>query len=486
MSVQPNILLITTDQQRWDTIAAAGHPHIRTPHLNWLLESGIHFRRAYTDSPVCVPARATLLTGRHFLSLYPTHGNWGQPTTPAPALTLPALLKQIGYQTKSVGKLHHTPVRESYGWDQAEILEDYYLEMKAHPERGVPMDHGLGQNEMEPGFATVHESHTLTHWITNRAIQFLETRDSSRPFALNVGFSKPHPPFDPCLPYWLMYQNTPMPDPVLGDWSADPDRIAPGLMGPTWQLNGADRFPAHLIREVRRAYCALITQIDYNLGLLFSRLRELGLLENTLILFTADHGEMLGDHHMGAKTTFLEGAAHIPLIVRPPQGPGFERYQGLRANWSGALACLADVAPTCLAAAGLPVPPEARMDGLDLIEIARGRQHRDRLIGCCAAFSAVIEDRWKYIFCEQGGAELLFDLVADPLECQNRAEDPSAAGELERLRGLLSSALERAGHPAAGRGRPRSTQPAPGRAEVRAHSWPGFHHAWHTDHDVLH
>jgi len=483
---QPNILLITTDQQRWDTIAAAGNPHIRTPHLNWLLESGIHFRRAYTDSPVCVPARATLLTGRHFLSLYPSHGNWGQPTTPAPGFTLPSLLKQAGYQTKSVGKLHHHPVRESYGWDNAEILQDYYTEMKAHPERGVPMDHGLGQNEMEPGFSTVHESHSLTHWTVNRAIRFLENRDASRPFALNIGFSKPHPPFDPCLPYWLMYQNAEMPDPVLGDWSRDPESIAPGLMAPTWHLNGADRFSPALVREVRRAYYALITQIDYNLGLLFSRLRELGLLDNTLIVFSADHGEMLGDHHMGAKTTFLEGSAHIPLIVRPPQGPGFEHYEGLRGNWSGSLACLADIAPTCLAAAGTPPPPEARMDGIDLVEIARGHKHRERLFGCCADFTAVIEDRWKYLFCEKGGSELLFDLVADPGETQNRMGDPASAEEHVRLRGLLAEKLADAGHPAAPQGKLRATGPAISRAEYRTRAWPGYHHAWHTPEDVLH
>lgn len=481
---QPNILIITTDQQRWDTIAAAGNPCIRTPHLNWLMESGIHFRRAYSDSPVCVPARATLLTGRHFLDLRPHQGDWGQPTTTRPTHTLPALLKQAGYQTKSVGKLHHHPERQGYGWDNPEILQDYYLDMQTHPDRGFPLGHGLGQNEMEPAFATVPEAHTLTHWITRRAIHFIESRDASRPFALNVGYSKPHPPFDPCLTYWLMYQNAPVPEPILGSWSSDPDSIHPGLMGPTWMLNGADRFSPDLIREIRRAYYALITQIDYNLGLLLSRLRELGLLENTLILFTSDHGEMLGDHHMGAKTTFLEGSAHVPLILRPPSGPGHERYQNLRGNWSGALACLADIAPTCLAAAGLP--PAEEMTGLDLIDLAAGRRHRSRIFGNCGPFSAVIEDRWKYIFSEDGGAELLFDLVADPGERTNLATDPHTADELLRLRALLADELSRTGHPAAGPKRPQPLRQAPTRAEVRARAWPGFHHPWHTSHDVLH
>lgn len=141
-------------------------------------------------------------------------------------------------------------------------------------------------------------NHMLTphlNWLVESGIRFLETRDHSRPFCLYLGFSKPHPPFDPPANYWALYQNTTVPDPVYGDWSADRENLPPGLMTPTWSSNGIDSWSIERIRDARRAYYALITQIDYQLGLLLGRLRELGELDNTTILFTSDHGEMLGD-----------------------------------------------------------------------------------------------------------------------------------------------------------------------------------------------
>jgi len=338
---------------------------------------------------------------------------------------------------------------------------------------------------MQPALSTVEERYSLTHWTVDRAITFLEQRDPDRPFLLNLGFSKPHPPFDPCLAYWLQYQHATMPAPWRGDWSADPAQIAPGWLGPTWQLNGADRFSPELIRDIRRAYYALITQIDYNLGLLFARLRERGELDNTLILFTSDHGEMLGDHHLGAKTLFLEGAAHVPMLVRPPSGPGFERYADLRGTRCEALVCLADVLATCTAAAG--TGPGAAHDGLDLIALARGETTpREHIFGWCADFTAVIESRYKYLFTETGGSELLFDLQTDPGECHDLIGDPVHAETHRRLRATLAARLHAAGHPAAATGDLRATRSAPTRQQLRTQAWPGFHHPDHTDDDLLH
>ncbi len=289
MSAQrPNLILITTDQQRFDTIARAGNPSILTPHLNWIADTGVLCRRAYTDAPICCAARATMITGLHHRNMGP-YANWGQPTAKDPAQTLPGILTRHGYQTRSVGKVHYNPARCNYGFEHMEILEDYYRFVRQFPERGIPMDHGVGQNEMEPVISTVDESWSLTRWTVNRAIDFLETRDTTRPFFLNVGFSKPHPPYDPCLNYWQLYQNIDLPKPVLGDWSQDVSHIPTGFLNPTWLLNGVDRLGEQVIQQIRRAYYACITQIDYNLGYLFSRLRELNLLDKTLLVFSADH-----------------------------------------------------------------------------------------------------------------------------------------------------------------------------------------------------
>lgn len=304
MGDRPNVLLITTDQQRFDTIHAAGNPHIRTPNLNWLADNGIRCSNAYTDCPVCVPARATIMTGKHGHSM--------------------------GLVTNG-GKMHFNPRRCNHGFEHMEILEDYYRHMAAHPEKGVPMNHGLGQNVMEPGVSTVDETASLTHWTVDRSIDFLETRDDTRPFFLWTSFAKPHPPLDPCRNYWEMYRDRPVPAPVRGDWSAMLDDVPPGFLASSFHLNMCHRFSDDLIADIRRAYYACITQIDYNLGMLFARLRELDLLENTWIMFTSDHGEMLGDHRMGAKSVGMEGSAHIPMLVKPPGGHGSadDRLRGL-------------------------------------------------------------------------------------------------------------------------------------------------------------
>jgi arylsulfatase len=460
---RPNILLITTDQQRFDTLHAAGNPYIRTPHLDWLLESGIHYNRCYADAPVCVTSRATLITGKHWHNLRP-YGNWTTDTAPDPNATLPALLTQSGYQTRAIGKMHYVPARRNYGWEHMEILQDYYRFMARHPERGVPMDHGVGQNEMEPVLSTVREEYSLTHWTVERSIEFLETRDTSRPFFLYTSFSKPHPPFDPCAQYWSLYQNATMPNPVYGDWSQRPEDIPPGFMESTWRLNGVDRFSLDLLRDVRRAYYALITQIDYNLGLLFARLRELGVLENTIILFTSDHGEMLGDHYMGAKSVFLEGSAHIPLIVRPLKG----RMEAQRGSTCNTLANLADIMPTCLSAAGVSVPSD--LEGLDLLAAADGNANRERLFGNYNGHYMVREGNLKYIYTETGGAELLFDIGTDPMELHNLLSAGSHADAHQRLRGTLAAHLNRPDGDL-----PLREGPLPDRRTTRRNSWPGLH-----------
>ena len=479
---QPNILLITTDQQRFDTIHAAvegypGNPYIRTPHLNWLSDNGIRFTRCYSDAPVCIAARTTIMTGRHGYTNRQT-SNAGESLPIDPPHSLPGLLTSAGYQTRAVGKMHFLPNRAHYGFEHMEILEDYYREMAMHPERGRPTDHGLGQNEMEPAIASVEESHSLTHWTVDRSINFLETRDTTRPFFLWTSFSKPHPPFDPTLNYWLLYQNAKVPDPVTGDWSQRVEDLPPGFLQQTYVLNNLDRFSQALIQDIRRAYYALITQIDYNLGLLFARMRELDLLDNTLILFTSDHGEMLGDHHIGAKSVFFEGSAHVPLIVCPPGNPTHVR--GMSCS---ELATLADILPTFCSAADVTIPNDHPIDGLNLLELADGSTNRDTFIGECGEHFAVIEGFHKYIYCLTGGEELLFDLAADPYE----QHDLLAAGRhtdvAESLRERLLLHMQDHHPELIDDGRIRHTKLTP-KAELRGR-WPGFH-SREEPNEVLH
>lgn len=482
-SERPNLLLITTDQQRFDTIHAAGNQAIFTPHLNWLCDTGIRFSRAYADTPVCAPSRATIMTGLHAYH----HGQTTNTSSTSPMArlpTLPGLLTRGGYQTRLIGKAHFHPVRARYGFEHAEILPDYYRWIARQPNAAPPKDHGVGENEMEPVFSTTEERFTQTHWVVERAIDFLETRDDTAPFFLWMSFGKPHPPFDPLARYWNLYDGIDMPEPVFGDWSRAPDAIPAGFMQPTWHLNNAQRFSPAQLRAVRRAYYACITQIDYNLGLLFARLREMRLQENTWIIFTSDHGEMLGDHHMGAKSTFFEGSAHVPLLVRPP-----ERLRDAQRQCGAVddrLACLADVLPTLLSRAGLPLP--ARCDGLDLL----GEHRRQLLLGESGPFHLAMDRRHKYTFAANGGGELLFDLHHDPLEQHNlmpdAIADPStpAGVALAELRARLVESLRTRGHPAAASGTLAPTAPPPTPQLVRQNLWPGLHHRTDPNCDLLH
>jgi arylsulfatase A-like enzyme len=477
MSERPNLLLITTDQQRFDTIAALGNPDIHTPHLDWLTDEGITFTRAYTDCPICMAARTTIMTGKHGYSIGIT-GNGGMERAAGARPTLPGVLTAAGYQTRAQGKMHFAPMRRHYGFETMELPMDYYRERHRLAHEGLPKEHGVGENETVPVISTVDETHSLTYWTVRRSIDFLETRDETRPFFLWTSFAKPHPPLDPCANYWALYANRPVAPPVYGDWSADIAKMPQGFLEPTYCLNNAYRMSDHQLADMKRAYYACITQIDYQLGLLFARMREMRLLENTWIVFTADHGDMLGDHRMGAKSTFLEGSAHIPFIIRPPAAswkPPVEAGARVEARVG-----LADVMPTLLAVAGVPVP--ADLDGTNLLALPAGPDRP--FFGACGGNQfGVMRGSLKYCFALKGGEELLFDLASDPREQRNLTHVPEYAAALRELRTELRANLAR--HcPELVRGNDIITLPAvTGPRQVA--KWPGFHSTV-VPADVLH
>jgi arylsulfatase len=488
---RPNILLITTDQQRFDTIASHGNPAIDTPHLDWLCDEGITFSKAYADCPICMPSRATIMTGKAGYTLGLT-GNSNADFPLAHHPTLPSILGGAGYQTRAQGKMHFHPVRAHYGFQTMELPMDYYRERHrlASGAAGLPKEHGVGENEMQAVISTVHENESLTHWTVSRSVDFLETRDPTRPFFLWTSFTKPHPPFDPTANYWSLYANRSMPDPVVGEWSSDAAAMPQAALEPTYTLNNVHRFSPERLANSRRAYYACITQIDYNLGVLFARMRELGLLENTWIVFTSDHGENLGDHHMGGKSNFFEGSAHIPLIVRPPAGAWDEKP--LAGRSVDTPVSLADVMPTLLAIAGVEgrdvaggdVPRD--FDGVDLLSFLDSPDEDRVVVGESGGFLAVVGRRYKYHYFVRGGDELLFDLQEDPGERRNLAaagHTPEHAAIVAAMRAKLVATLGDSGRPCVRDGK-LSREAAPsGPADVAR--WPGFHSTV-VETDVLH
>ena len=435
---KPNILLITTDQQRFDTIANLGNEHIYTPHLDWLVDEGIAYNRCYTSCPLCMPARATIMTGiQGYTSGLDSNYDHIKPMEDNP--TLPGLLTQNGYQTRAQGKMHFSPLRANYGFEHMELPIDYYREMREHPEWGTPKNHGIGENETEPVISTVHESHSLTNWTVKKSIDFLETRDDTRPFFLWTSFTKPHPPFDPSFNYWMLYQNLPMPGPIFGDWSTDTKNPPHEFKFQSYEINHTHRYTPAQIREMRRAYYACITEVDYSLGLLFARMIEMNLLDNTWIIFTSDHGDMLGDHGMGAKIIFFEGAAHVPLIIRPPR-PAFAKSDPVKCD---SLVDLADIMPTILSMAGIEIPQSVEGDDILSPTVIEKRKDHTLYGQSLERHYMVLSNNIKYLYTVLGGRELLFDLKNDPYEQHNLLNDPNYAKELKDARKKFVKHMEK-------------------------------------------
>ncbi len=463
---RPNFLLISTDQQRWDTLHAAGNEYIFTPNLDWLADLGTRFTRGYSDCPICMAARSTILTGNHGFTQNLVE-NVHEPDPIDPRSSLPGLLSQAGYQTRLIGKTHWPKRGCAYGFEHLETLDEYYKEMQRLGK--CPSAHGLGQNQMEPGISTVDEVDSLTHWCVDRSVNFLRNRDQTRPFFLWCSFTKPHPPLDPCRSYWELYQGQPVPEAQYGDWSREAEDVPPYYRELTFCLNNIDRYAPHQQAQIRRAYYACVTQIDYNLGLLFSELRESGELDNTWIIFTSDHGEMLGDHHLGAKAVPFEASCRIPFLMKAP-APWNQPFPIEAGGLCHELVCLADLLPTFCGLAGLEPKP---CDGISLLDSLQGRG-RQELHVQCRDYHAVLCEGKKLLYAEACGTQLMFDVESDPYETREllrAGEDASS---------LREKMMQRLGVSELAACRPED----PNLAGLR-NRWPG-HHSPDVPSDVRH
>jgi arylsulfatase len=363
---QKNILLIMTDQQRYDTIEALGNPLIKTPALNSLVRHGVTFTKAYTPCPVCIPARYSMHTG-----LMPHHTNCVvNEVSPNNHRSFMEILRDNGYQTHGVGKMHFmmkdTPSTTMWGYESRDYCEgiehdDYTDYLAANGYGHVQEHHGLrGDMYYIPQPSQVPEKHHNNTWVVDRSIDFLNRRDTQRPFMLMTSFIKPHPPFESPVPWNKLYRGPEMPLPkkpegsehLISYWNRFQNRYK-------YMDKGIDD---NLIRVMKAAYYCSISFIDYNLGRLFDYMKENNIFDDTLIVFTADHGEMLGDYNCVGKRNFLDASARIPMIVVHPDLP--------KGSLCHKPVNLTDMLPTFLDAAG--IRPEERYDGESMIGIANG------------------------------------------------------------------------------------------------------------------
>jgi arylsulfatase len=434
---RPNILWICTDQQRFDTIGALGNPHVHTPNIDRLVAEGVAFRHAYCQSPICTPSRASFLTGMYPSSIHGcTNGNehWAEA---APLVT--RLLAEAGYDCGLAGKLH---LAGAYGRIEPRPEADGYrvFHWSHHPQDDWEEGHDYADWVHSQGaiLAQLYEHpeeippvlHQTT-WCADKAIAFIEeARD--QPWLMSVNIFDPHAPFDPPREYLDRYDPDSLPGPLFqqSDLAAQAK-----LAGIDFQTT-ARKPEAFDVKAIQAAYYAMIELIDENVGRMLAALERTAQRDDTVVIFTSDHGEALGDHGLLLKgCRFYEGLVRVPLIFACPG-----RLQaGLVSN---ALVELIDIAPTLLEMCGLPMPE--RMQGRSLYPILTGasgpHQHRDfvrseyyRALNpdvphrpdFSGTYATMIRDvRYKLVVYHGHQIGELFDLEADPGEFQNLWDDP--------------------------------------------------------------
>lgn len=432
---RPDILLLMPDQWRGDCLSAVGHPVVKTPTLDRLAREGALFRRAYSTCPSCIPARLSLLTGLH----PSTTGLVGYAPIAIKHPTLPALLTAAGYATALVGRnMHQNPPNPSVGYQQ-EILGSTYLSgddydralLAAAPDsrgiRAVLEGLGLTTNFWQAKPWALPDALHPTAWVATRAQKVVADTASAQPLFLTSSFYAPHPPLFPPKTYFDKNFAAALPPPARGDW------VKWDALSPEGDRNGHRiRLEGEKLRTAQAGYFGLIEHLDAQFAPLIAaftaRSRAAG--RPWLILFTTDHGELLGDHGYFRKCEPYEGSANIPFIVAA--SPDLKFTPGLRSSQP---VCLEDIMPTLLDLAGAPSPKP--MDGISLVSTLRGSPTRLRATlhsehantyGPAQAFHALTDGRYKYVWRPADGTEQLFDLQADPREEHDLASVSSDSG----------------------------------------------------------
>ncbi|MBI1895975.1 MAG: arylsulfatase, partial [Acidobacteria bacterium] len=435
-----------SDQHRGDCMGCSGHPAVNTPNLDRLARDGVNFRFAYSSTPTCTPARAALLTG---MSPW-NHGmlGYGRVADRYPVET-PRALRDAGYYTMGIGKMHWSPQRNLHGFHHALLDEsgrtqsidfrsDYRAWFWSEAPNLDPDATGVGFNDYTAKSYVLPERLHPTAWTGDCAVRFLESYQRAEPFFLKVSFARPHSPYDPPDRLMRRYQDAPIPKRVIGAWakryeernSARPD-IWRGDLG------------EQEARRSRQGYYGSVSFIDEQIGRILEALEKRGLLEETLVIYTSDHGDMTGDHHLWRKSYAYEPSARIPMLLRWPKGLiAAERGRTL-AN----VVEIRDILATFLDAAG--ASPRAPIDGRSLLAAARGaewREYIDLEHDTCYApenhWSALTDGRRKYIYHARDAEEQLFDLERDPGETRSLASDPAHEAELRRWRNRLIEHLQ--------------------------------------------
>ena len=464
---KPNILLITGDHTRHDCVACNHDPLdagslagvVKTPNLDRLARQGATFANSYTTNPICVPARASITTGNYSHRCTTSKSNGGRILDDQ--VKLAEHFNSFGYATYAMGKLHYVPYappgepRLLHGFQKCELhesgriiarydplgamegLEDYHDFLKSVGWGGYERAHGVGNNDVRPATSPLPAEYHEEAWVAGRTIANLEAHRRERadqPFLMWMSFAKPHSPYDPPRPWDQMYDPREMPQP-LGGW--ENDEIMNGRdpeLARRRVAYGWDKLPAQAVQVIRAHYCAMMSYQDAQVGRVLQFLDETDLAANTIVVYTGDHGDMLGDLGRFFKVCMYDSSVKVPLIWRVPglmgEGDPHRREQLAGSN---------DILPTLCDLTGCELPRE--LDGESLAPILRspGESGREFIVSQSMdppnQKYMIRKGRWKYTYCEVGGTEELYDAAAPVCDLENVA--PEHTDLLTEFRQLL-------------------------------------------------
>ncbi len=441
---RPNILFIMSDQHRWDCLGAHGHDLIKTPRLDQLHAESVQFENAFTPTPICVPARCSLLSGKWPVQHGVIHNFDGEvfhPLDPAQP-TSASVLADAGYHTVHIGHWHvHPRFRPmQYGFHE-EVAEWRY--QKWRQAQGIlPVSRDQGWKGQTDNHITPDQSRL--GWLVNKVKTMIDLcAEDDDPFFIRMHFKEPHLPCQPPEPYASMYRPEDVPrwpgfdDPLTGK------PLIQRQMRATWNVEG---MPWEDWAPIVARYLAEISHMDHHIGCVLDYLDQVGLRDNTVVIYTTDHGDMCGSHGMVDKHNVMyDDVVRVPLIIRIPGVAG----RAERAFVSN----MVDLPATFCGLAGIPVAET--FSGMDLTPLLSGKTREGRH-DIFASFHGnqfgsysqrmVRDQAWKYIWNATAEDEL-YHLAEDPGELHNLAYETSGQAELTRLRQRLAAWMEQVDDP---------------------------------------
>ncbi|QGJ68425.1 Arylsulfatase A [Planctomycetales bacterium 10988] len=449
---RPNIVLIMTDQQRFDTINALGFPHCETPHLDRLVNEGVTLSNCHVTAASCAPARASLFTGYfpHTTGVLKNGDPWRHSWVED--------LNEAGYHCVNIGKMHTFPFETPLGFHERYVVEnkDRYLEGRYYFDEWdkALAANGLQKQQREQyrklpdykerlgAFEWELPEHLHSDmFVGEMACWWLNTYPKTEPLFLQIGFPGPHPPYDPTQRFIDLYKDKEIPiDPVSkSDLDSQPlpyremiqhnCDVDHDSVVHQWEPTEEQR------KQQRAYYLANVTMIDEKVGQILQTLEDQGYLENTIVIFTSDHGDCLGDHGHSQKWTMYDLITRVPTIVWAPG-----RFpQGLTQD---ALCQQMDLGPTILELAG--IEPEPSMEAISLLPFIEGEQEvgrdfvyceqcRDGILQTTDFTTMVRDQKWKLVHFLGESFGQLFNLKDDPKEEKNLWDEPECQTEKQRL-----------------------------------------------------